>query len=40
MAFAQRRLRVVVTPTLSAAATDTAAVSATAAFAGAEALPV
>jgi hypothetical protein len=40
MAFAQRRLRVVVTPTLSAAATDTAAVSATLIFAGAEALPV
>jgi hypothetical protein len=40
MAFAQRRLRVVVTPTLSAAATDTSAVSAIAVLAGAEALPV
>jgi hypothetical protein len=40
MAFAARRLRVVVTPTLSASATDTAAVSAMALFAGAEAVPV
>ena len=40
MAFAERRLRIEVTPTLSASATDTAAVSASAVFAGAEALPV
>lgn len=40
MAFVERRIRVVVTPTLSAEETDTAAASATAVFAGAEALPV
>jgi hypothetical protein len=40
MAFAERRLRIEVTPTLSASATDTTAVSAIAVFAGAEALPI